>query len=42
MNHLPDMIVQELCKWLKSSIESNFAEYDIFDLLLDEQCSYVY
>lgn len=40
MNLLPDMIVLEFCEWLKSSIESNSAEYDIFDLLLDEQYSY--
>ena len=39
MNLLPDMIVLEFCEWLKSSMESNSAEYDIFDLLLDEQYS---
>lgn len=40
MNLLPDMIVLEFCEWLNSSIKSNSKEYDIFDLLLDEQYSY--
>lgn len=39
MNLLPDMVVLEFCEWLKSSKELNSAEYDIFDLLFDEQYS---
>lgn len=37
MNLLPDIIVLDFCEWLKFSVISDYQDFDLLDLLLDEK-----